>query len=230
LGEAATATRLQACVAALAPLYPQAPALSDPLALILWENIGYLIDDERRAALFAEFAERVGASAQAIDGAGGPVLLDIAQRGGMRPGDRVGRWRMIARLVLEQADGDLAVALTRLPAGKAKTLLKAFPMIGAPGADKIMLFSGLSLGPSLESNGLRALARLGLIADSENYAALYRGGVELMAREGVAERDWLVGAYGVLRDHGRTLCRRSEPQCLACPLDATCAHAPVKVM
>jgi endonuclease III len=215
-------------VAALAPLYPQAPALSDPLALILWENVGYLIDDERRAALFAEFAERVGVSAPAIDRAAGAALLDIARRGGMRPQDRVERWRMIARLVLERADGDLGAALARLPASKAKALLKAFPMIGGPGADKILLFAGLSLAPSLESNGLRALTRLGLIALSDNYSALYRAGVELLRRDGVAERGWLVSAYGVLRDHGRALCRRSEPQCLACPLDDACAHVPVK--
>jgi endonuclease III len=228
MGEAATKAGLTDVVAALAPLYPQGPALSDPLALILWENVGYLIDDERRAALFAEFAERVGASAQAIDRADGATMLDIARRGGMRPQDRVERWRMIARLVLERADGDLGAALARLPASRARTLLKAFPMIGGPGADKILLFAGLSLTPSLESNGLRALARLGLIPHSDNYAALYRSGVELLRRDGVAERDWLVGAYGLLRDHGRTLCRRSEPQCLACPLDGACAHVPVR--
>ena len=83
MGEAATKAGLTDVVAALAPLYPQGPALSDPLALILWENVGYLIDDERRAALFAEFAERVGASAQAIDRADGATMLDIARRGGM---------------------------------------------------------------------------------------------------------------------------------------------------
>src|SRR5258706_6975763 len=105
MGEAVAATRLQGFVAALAPLYPQPPALSDPLALILWENVGYLIDDERRAALFAEFAGRVGLSAAAIDRADGGVLLDIAGRGGMRPESRAERWRRIARLTLERAGG-----------------------------------------------------------------------------------------------------------------------------
>jgi endonuclease-3 len=224
---AAGATRLQAVVAELAALYLQPPALSDPLALILWENVGYLIDDERRAALFAEFAERVGLSAAAIDRADGKLLLELASRGGMRPDVRVDRFRAIARLVLDRATGDLAAALARLPPAKAKTLLRAFPMIGGPGADKILLFAGLSLAPSLESNGLRVLARLGLIEASENYAAFYRSGVELLRRDGRAERDWLVAAYGLLREHGRSLCRRSEPSCLACPLDGACAHVPV---
>jgi len=48
LGGTATTTRLQTFVAALAALYPQGEAPSEPLALILWENVGYLIDDERR--------------------------------------------------------------------------------------------------------------------------------------------------------------------------------------
>jgi endonuclease III len=227
---AQAATRLQAFVAELAALYPPPAPLSDPLALILWENVGYLIDDERRAALFAEFEARVGLTAKAIDTADGGMLLEMAARGGMRPQDRVARWRQIARLVLERADSDLAGALAKLSPPKAKSLLKAFPMIGAPGADKILLFAGLSLTPSLESNGLRVLARLGLIPALENYAAFYREGVELLRRDGLAKRDWLVSAYGVLREHGRSLCRRSEPACLACPLDGACAHVPVRML
>lgn len=228
MGEAATTTRLREFVAELAPLYPAVPAVSDPLQLILRENIGYLIDDERRETLFAEFAERVGLTAEAIDRADGTVLLDIAQRGGMRPDVRVDRWRTIARIVLDHG-GDLAAALAALPPAKARGLLKTFPMIGGPGADKVMLFAGLSLEPSLESNGLRVLTRLGLIADSSNYGAVYKAGVALLKRDGLAERDWLVGAYEILRLHGRALCRRAGPECLACPLDAVCAHAPVSV-
>jgi endonuclease III len=227
---AQAATRLQALVAELAALHPPAPPLDDPLALILWENVGYLIDDARRAALFAEFEARVGLTARAIDEADGGMLLEMAARGGMRPQDRVARWRQIARLVLDRAEGDLAGALAKAPLPRARSLLKAFPMIGGPGADKILLFAGLSLAPSLESNGLRVLARLGLIPALENYAAFYREGVELLRRDGLAERDWLVAAFGVLREHGKSLCRRSEPNCLACPLDGACAHVPVRML
>lgn len=225
MADAATTTRLQAFVAELAAVHPPGPVLADPLQLILRENIGYLLDDARREALFAEFAERVGLTAQAIDRADGTVLMDIARRGGMRPDERVDRWRTLARIVLDQG-GDLAAALAALPPAKARSLLKTFPMIGGPGADKVMLFAGLSLEPSLESNGLRVLVRLGLIVDTPNYGALYKAGVALLKRDGPADRDWLVSAFEILREHGRTLCRRSGPECLACPLDAACAHAP----
>ena len=31
------------------------------------------------------------------------------------------------------------------------------------------------------------------------------------------ERDWLVEAFLTLRAHGRALCRRAAPICMACP-------------
>jgi endonuclease III len=102
-------------------------------------------------------------------------------------------------------------------------------MIGGPGADKIMLFAGLASEPSLDSNGLRVLARLGLIEDRGNYGALYKDGVALLKRNGPADRDGLIAAFEILRQHGRALCKRAAPRCLACPLDAVCAHAPVSV-
>ena len=72
------------------------------------------------------------------------MLLDIASRGGMRPPVRVERWLTIARITLADAGGDLDSALRTLPLAKARTLLKTFPAIGDPGADKILLFSGVA--------------------------------------------------------------------------------------
>ena len=210
---------LDEAVAILAPLYPQPAMLDDPLAQVLWENIGYLIDDERRAVLFAEFEDRVGLDAQAILDAPGDVLLDIASRGGMNPEVRVERWRTIGAL----AGPDLAATLRGLPVAKARSLLKTFPVIGDPGADKILLFSDIAPRPSLDSNGLRTLVRLGYVADDANYGRAYRAGVALLVGQS-GEVEWLKSAYLVLRDHGRALCKRAAPLCTACPLDAFCAH------
>lgn len=79
----------------------------DPLQMILWDNIGYLIDDDLRARLFDRFGREIGFDAGRILQADDKALLAIAEKGGMRPADRVERWREIARLVLADGGGDL---------------------------------------------------------------------------------------------------------------------------
>ena len=108
-GEASSA-RLAGDLLALARLYAPPSPLTDPLAIIVWDNVGYLIADNRREALFNELVDRVGLSAEALVAAPYEVLFDIAQRGGMRPEVRVERLRAIGRLTLD-AGGDLATAL-----------------------------------------------------------------------------------------------------------------------
>ena len=216
---------LRMTIAELARLLPAPAFLTDPLHQILWDNIGYLIDDDRRASLFEEFRVRVGLAPFDIERADFETLFDIARRGGMRPEARVQRWRDIAALVQTRAGGDLAGALAGLTPAKARALLKAFPTIGDPGADRILLFAGLAARPSLESNGVRALARLGFFVEQRDYAASYRAAVDVLASQGEADRDWLITAYQTLRAHGQTICKRAAPLCLGCPLDEKCAHA-----
>ncbi len=215
---------LKWAVAKLETLYRLPKPMTDPLALIVWENIGYLIDDVRRGELFEEFRERVGLDADKMMRAPGGVLLDIAKRGGMNPGTRVSRLKNIASIVRES--GELPAALKSLPLAKARALLKKFPGIGDPGADKILLFSGVSVQPALESNGLRVLVRLGFAPQQPSYSSSYKAAVGALKEQGVMERAWLMRAYAVLRAHGQALCKRAAPNCIACPLDKSCAHLP----
>jgi len=224
------AGELIAVVETLGRCLTPAPVPTEPLAMILWENIGYLIDDERRRALFDEFAAAVGVDARAIAAVSDATLFPMAERGGMRPETRVQRWRTIARIVIERCDGDLDRTLRALPLAKARALLKTFPVIADPGADKVLLFSGIAARPCLDSNGLRSLARLGFFAEHGAYAADYRAGIEVLAAAGRSDRAWLVDAHQLLRELGKTWCKRGVPLCLACPLDATCAHAEVKAL
>lgn len=151
---------LQALVDVLAEQYAPPPIPTDPLQLILWENIGYLVDDQRRRVLFTDFADRVGFAPRTILEADEELLLPLAEHGGMRPDVRVERWRTIAAITLK-VGGELRAALAAMPLTKARALLKRFPTIGDPGADKVLLFSGVAPRPCLESNGLRALCRRG---------------------------------------------------------------------
>jgi endonuclease-3 len=221
-----SADELPPLIAVLSRHYSFQAPLSDPLSLILWENIGYLIDDARREALFDEFGARIGVHAEKIARAPDALLLDIAKRGGMRPETRVERWRRIAEIVLDACGGDLSAALRGVAAAKARTLLKRFPSIGDPGADRILLFSGIDVRPSVDSNGLRTLVRLGFVVPGASYAAAYRAAIACLDRAGPHKVDWLISAHMLLREHGRNLCKRAAPLCMACPLDHVCAHAP----
>ncbi len=211
----------------LARLYPPLVPLTDPLALIVWENVGYLIADDRRRGLFNELSHRVGLEAVRLLEAPHDILFDIARRGGMRPAERVERLRHIGRLAVE-AGGDLASTLRQASPAKARAILKRFPGVGEPGADKILLFCGVETRPALESNGVRAMVRLGYAAEGASYAHAYNSSVSALRDLGPPDRDRLVEAFHVLRAQGQALCKRGAPLCLSCPLDATCAHTATK--
>ncbi len=225
-----TAAGLIEVVATLKRHLKVAPVPIDPFQMILWENIGYLIDDARRRVLFDAFEAAVGLDPKAIAAADEAVLLPVAKRGGMRPETRVERWRTIARIITERCGGDLDAGLRALPTAKARSLLKMFPVIGDPGADKILLLSGIAARPCLESNGLRSLARLGFFKEQGSYTASYRAGIEVLVSQGRPDGVWLADAHLLLREHGKTLCKRGVPLCVACPLEPACPKAPVSAL
>src|SRR5579863_6916177 len=86
---------------------PALPPAKGPFELVMWENVCYLLPDERRAAVFEGVRTQVGMSADAIWKAPQEVLLLLATMGGMRPETRVFRWREIARITITQFGGDL---------------------------------------------------------------------------------------------------------------------------
>lgn len=215
---------LQETVAQLAALHPAGEVLTDPLAIIVWENVGYLVDDALRAELFESFRAEIGLDPRAIANAPLERLAHAVRRGRMVE-SRAERLRRIGEIVLEHAGGDLACALEAADAKARRKLLKRFPGFGDPGADKVLLFCGLEARPALESNGLRSLVRLGYVDPDADYAKSYRAAVQVLAAQGRADRDWLITAFQSLRAHGQSLCRRT-PLCLACPLDPVCLHQP----
>jgi endonuclease III len=203
---------------------PRRPLPKRALDWVLWENAAYLVPDARRAQAYRALEERTGLSADGILALPRGALLELARLGGMHSDGRVAKWIAIAETVQDAFDGDLETAL-RLPLPKARRALRKFPGVGAPGADKILLFTRTHALPALESNGLRALLRLGLAQESKNYSATYRSAVAVL--EPHAERGcaWLIRAFQLLRVHGQTLCKNSAPLCADCPLAAGCPSA-----
>ena len=203
---------------------PTGPGLLDPFALILWEQVAYLVDDERRKRAFSLLEERVGLTPDAILKAAPETLADIATAGGsIAAGERAQRMQRSALEVAERWGGDLPGALA-LPLPDARRALARFPMIGEPGAEKILVFTRTHPVLALDSNGLRVLLRVGYGEESKNYAQSYRRVRAATAPEERADCDWLISLHGLLRLHGQRICRRAAPKCDECPVSDLCDY------
>jgi endonuclease III len=203
---------------------PPRPVPRNPFEWILWENVAYLVDDRRRERAFRALEERVGLTPERIRRAAQKTLAGVAELGGMHPRERAERLREIADLAAEH--GDLA-GLLELSPPQARKVLKKFPGIGDPGADKILLFASKLPVLDLESNGLRVLVRLGYGEEKKSYSATYRSVQEALEPELPDDCAWLMGAHSLLRTHGQALCKRTGPDCDACPLLGRCAYGKV---
>jgi endonuclease-3 len=198
------------------------PPSTDPLELILWENVAYLVDDEQRERTFRALKSEIGFRPAALLKAPKAVLFKIAQLGGMVPELRVDKLRDVAEITEKEFGGNLRKALQG-PLPAARKALRKYPGIGAPGADKILLFSGIAPLFSLESNGLRALVRLGFGEEKKSYSSTYSSVMKDAEPELRKDVGWLIAAHQVLRRHGQDICKRSDPRCEACPLARDCA-------
>jgi endonuclease-3 len=201
---------------------PEAPPTSEPFELILWENIAYLASPARRRLAFEKLKETVGTRPEQILSARQSDLEKATAFGILRKGT-AGKLRECARLAKEAFGGDLRPLLRQsLPAAVER--LQAFPSIGKPGAERVLLFAGRAVGLAPESNGIRVLERVGLIPHDRRYDRMYEAarGLSLGGRTG-AKR--LQQAHLLLQTHGRSLCRREAPRCSACPLVERCAYA-----
>ena len=213
----------QSIVGQLERFYGQQPppVTTDPFEMIVLENIAYLVSDEKRYAAFEALLNRVGLSAEAIVAASDEELLECTELGGMLAGARVNKLRTIAQITLREFEGDLKGVLKQQPS-QAKKALRQFPGIGAPGAEKILLFSRTQTILALESNGLRVMVRLGFGEEQKNYAATYRSVQEAVKGQMKEEVDWLITAHQLLRRHGQELCKRARPMCTQCPIANVC--------
>lgn len=203
---------------------PKRPVPKTAFEWILWENVAYLVPDEKREAAFAALKERTGLEPQRILNLPREALMELARLGGMNPEGRAQKLLDIAERVQEEHDGDLQSVLA-LSLSKARSALKKFPGIGAPGADKILLFTKTCAVTTLESNGLRTLTRLGLAKEGKSYAATYKSGIAVMEPHLERGIPWLIKAYQLLRVHGQVLCKHTAPHCEQCPLAASCPSA-----
>jgi endonuclease III len=217
--------QLATVIKALQKLYgpPKPPKIKDPLELILWENVAYLADDEKRGAAFALLKNNVGTSASQILKASDNQLLEATQLGGIFPEKRAQRLRQIAELAHWVFKDNLRSVLKK-PIREAIKALKRFPTISDPGAEKILMLTRSQPILALESNGLRVLLRLGFAQEKKSYSANYRAVTKALQTQLPSDYDGLIAAYQLLRQHGQELCKRSQPLCESCPLQRQCNY------
>lgn len=193
---------------------------TEPFEEVLWDNVAYLANDDRRSLAFRLLKEKVGTAPEAIMSAPRRTLIEIASHGILAStfADKI---RSAAAIALQLDD---LKSLANVPVAQARRVLRRFPGIGEPGADRILLFSRLHAVPALESNGVRVLQRLLAVNPGDSYARVYRAETALIIVELGPDFDRLIDAYQLLRKHGQELCRRSEPRCQPCPLRERCAY------
>jgi endonuclease III len=219
------ATRLQSIVATLTRRHGKPaphPAGADPLALIYWEIVAYLADDDTRLVAFTALRQRVGLAPAAICKASPATITAICRMGGaVEPERRARRLQQVAALALEEFDGNLAQVLG-WEYKKALRVLCKFPSVGEPGADRILMLCGSHAVLGLDSNALRVLCRLGYGMESKNYTKTYRESRDAAMAELPRRAASLAAASLVLREHGRTTCKTSAPRCEECELTRSC--------
>src|SRR5690349_2586872 len=98
---------------------PRKPVPRTPLEWVLWENVAYLVDDERRELAFRALGKNVGWTADRIAKAPRSALLAATKLGGMHPEQRVERLKDVAELALAEGSADLS-HLRRLAPAQAR--------------------------------------------------------------------------------------------------------------
>lgn len=196
---------------------------TDPFQFLLWWLSGYPQSDANCSKGWKGLESLIGTSPENILAAAPAKIANAIKPGGMVPELRAQRMKEVAMRVLNEFGGDLRAAIAAVPLLEARKILKKFPNIADPGADRILLFARIAPIAAVPSNTVHTLVRILHGAERENYGVNYRQAkldIETQATESFAARS---RAYLLLKIHGQTLCKRTNPNCIECPLNRDCA-------
>jgi endonuclease-3 len=212
----------------------QAVGPSDPYEMILFVNSAYPATDASCAKVYEALKTEVGIKPEQILKTPKGKLMKLARLGGMLPEMRVERWKLIVRMVRKDFGGALTRELkkwmsdNKTPVEKrlrrVKSALKEFPVIGEPGADKILLFAGLAPVAAVPSACTGVPQRILFGHEDKNYAKGYRAAQDKIAAEVPEDFAARRRAYLLLKRHGQEICKRTKPKCEICPISSMCAY------
>jgi len=231
---------LDAVLERLEQLYGPQKAIgpNDPYEMIVFVNCGYPATDVSCSKGFEALKREVGLKPENLLDAPKAKLAKLMRLGGIVPELRAEKLKEIAKMVKEQFGTDLLAALKKCmleekkQSGKgvrgAKNVLQKFPVIGEPGAEKILLFSKLAPVAAVPSACIEVPTRIWFGDSGKNYAADYRTARELL-NAGLPEIfEARQRAYLLLKKHGQEICKRSSPKCEICPVTSQCAYCQSK--
>jgi endonuclease-3 len=202
------------------PQQPDWP--TDPYLFLVWWYCGYPASDAACGKGWAALNRDIGTSPEQLLSASPAKLAAALKPGGMVPEIRALRLKEIAARVKDEYAGDLRAALVG-PMAQVRKILKRFPSIADPGADRILLFAGIAALPAVPSNCPHVLVRLQRGLERENYGVTYKEAQEAIASEVPETLEARMRAFLLLKRHGQELCKRTKPKCAKCPVSATCA-------
>jgi endonuclease III len=210
---------LQAHYGELSPHWP-----TDPYEFLLWWHCGYPPSDERCARGWQALTGTFGTTPEKLLAATPARLAQALKSGGMVSELRATRIETIARVVCDEYAGDLRAALAPLSVRKAQAALRRFPGIGVPGAERILLFSGLAAVAAVPSACPFVLTRIAEGREAQDYRATYVRAQQLIEEQVPASLAARMRAYLLVQRHGRELCKRTNPRCELCPVAGACAY------
>lgn len=202
---------------------PKPPPIADPFEMVVHRNAGYPQSDERCNKGFESLKKEVGLTPEKILAVSDAKLAAALKGSGMNPELRARRLKESAALVEREFGGDLRAAL-KLPVAQARKVFKKFPTIGESGADKILLFTGTAPVAAVPSNSVHVLTRLGFANESPNYSASYKSAQETLRAAFPESIPAQIRAYSLIKIHGETLCKSTNPRCAQCPVCSWCTY------
>ena len=200
---------------------PSSP--TEPYLFLVWWHCGYPPGEERCSAGWKALNAEVGVAPDDLLAASSSRLARVLKAGGIVPELRARRLKEVARRIRTVFSGDLCAALRALPVAQARTALRKFPGIGNPGADRILLFGDIAPIAAVPSSCPHVLVRIESGDVPDAYPAVYAAAQRSLEAQLAATSSARTRAYLLLQRHGRTLCKRTNPACSACPVAPDCA-------
>jgi endonuclease-3 len=196
---------------------------TDPYLFLVWWHCGYPASDSACAKGWESLQREIGVGPDQLLKANPAKLALALKPGGMVPELRAMRLKEIAERIEKEFGGDLLKGLKGLPIARVRAALKKFPNIADPGADRILLFGGISPVAAVPSNCPHVLVRMRIGQEHENYGVTYKEAQRMIAEDVPAKFDVRIRAYLLLKCHGQRVCKLKNPKCSECPVSASCA-------